>query len=165
MWGWSNSQEKKYSPEMWEWINSRTRLVGALRGVSRGRGVEGSRPEWYISSMLYSRDTPVWSGTLEIFHRNVRVNQVTGETIPQKCERINSREKPFPRNVREKQITGDKHSTEMWGWRTTHRRNIFPRNVRVNQLTDTVGWSTEGSQQGPWCWGFPTRMVYLKHVI
>ena len=25
---------------------------------------EGSRPEWCISSMLYSRDTPFWSGTL-----------------------------------------------------------------------------------------------------
>ena len=26
--------------------------------------IEGSRPEWYISSMLYSRDIPFWSGTL-----------------------------------------------------------------------------------------------------
>ena len=25
----------------------------------------GSRPEWCISSMIYSRDTPFWSGTLE----------------------------------------------------------------------------------------------------
>ena len=27
---------------------------------------EGSRPEWCISSMTYSRNTPFWSGTLEI---------------------------------------------------------------------------------------------------
>ena len=29
-------------------------------------GDKGSGPEWYISSMLYSRDIPVWSGTLEL---------------------------------------------------------------------------------------------------
>ena len=27
---------------------------------------EDSGPEWYISSMFYSRDTPFWSGTLEM---------------------------------------------------------------------------------------------------
>ena len=30
--------------------------------------VEGSRPEWCISGMIYSRDAPFWSGTLVIFH-------------------------------------------------------------------------------------------------
>ena len=34
---------------------------------------EGSRPEWYISSMLYSWDVPFWSGTLDLrplmYHR------------------------------------------------------------------------------------------------
>ena len=29
--------------------------------------IEGFRPEWCISSMIYSRDTPFWSGTLDIF--------------------------------------------------------------------------------------------------
>ena len=38
--------------------------------------IEGFRPDCYISSMLYSRDTPFWSGTLEInvstqFHPSV----------------------------------------------------------------------------------------------
>ena len=28
--------------------------------------IEGSRPKWCISSMIYSRDTPFWSGTLDI---------------------------------------------------------------------------------------------------
>ena len=28
--------------------------------------IEGSRPEWCISSMIYSRDTPVWLDTLEM---------------------------------------------------------------------------------------------------
>ena len=28
--------------------------------------IEGSQPEWCISSKIYSRDTPFWSGTLEI---------------------------------------------------------------------------------------------------
>ena len=28
---------------------------------------EGFRPEWCISSMIYSRDTPFWSGTLNLF--------------------------------------------------------------------------------------------------
>ena len=27
---------------------------------------EGSRPEWCISSMIYSRDTPFWPGTLDL---------------------------------------------------------------------------------------------------
>ena len=30
--------------------------------------IEGSQPEWCISSMIYSRDTPFWSETLEIYH-------------------------------------------------------------------------------------------------
>ena len=29
--------------------------------------IEGSGPEWYISSMLYSQDIAFWSGTLDIF--------------------------------------------------------------------------------------------------
>ena len=29
--------------------------------------IEGSRPEWCISSMIYSRDRPFWSGTLDIY--------------------------------------------------------------------------------------------------
>ena len=28
--------------------------------------IEGFRPEWFVSSMLYSRDIPLWPGTLEI---------------------------------------------------------------------------------------------------
>ena len=34
--------------------------------------IEGSRPEWCISSMIYSRDTPFWSGTLNIVVDNSR---------------------------------------------------------------------------------------------
>ena len=29
--------------------------------------IEGSRPEWCISSMIYSRDVPFWSETLDMF--------------------------------------------------------------------------------------------------
>ena len=29
--------------------------------------IEGSWPEWCISNMIYSRDTPFWSGTLDIY--------------------------------------------------------------------------------------------------
>ena len=28
--------------------------------------IKGSQPEWWISSMIYSKDTPFWSGTLDI---------------------------------------------------------------------------------------------------
>ena len=28
--------------------------------------IEGSRPEWCVSSMVYSRNTPFWSGTLDM---------------------------------------------------------------------------------------------------
>ena len=31
---------------------------------------QGSRPEWRISSMIYSRDTPFWSETLKILQEN-----------------------------------------------------------------------------------------------
>ena len=31
--------------------------------------IEGSRPEWCISSMIYSRDTPFWWGTLDLLDR------------------------------------------------------------------------------------------------
>ena len=30
------------------------------------QNIEGSRPEWCISSMIYSRDTPFWLETVEI---------------------------------------------------------------------------------------------------
>ena len=29
--------------------------------------IEGSQPEWCISSMMYSGDTPIWSETLEYY--------------------------------------------------------------------------------------------------
>ena len=39
--------------------------------------IEGSGPEWYISSMLFSRDIPFWSGTLDmwpfIHHKNSHI--------------------------------------------------------------------------------------------
>ena len=28
--------------------------------------IEGSRPEWCMSSMIHNKDTPFWSGTLDI---------------------------------------------------------------------------------------------------
>ena len=40
---------------------------GGGRGGGRRIINEGCGPEWYISSMLYSRDIPFWSGTLELF--------------------------------------------------------------------------------------------------
>ena len=35
---------------------------------------EGSRPEWCISSMIYSGDIPFWSETLEVFWRLITGN-------------------------------------------------------------------------------------------
>ena len=35
--------------------------------VATGVHIEGSRSEWCVSSMIYSRDTPFWSETLDIF--------------------------------------------------------------------------------------------------
>ena len=35
---------------------------------------EGSRPEWCISSMIYSTDTPFWSETLEIVQVTTRLS-------------------------------------------------------------------------------------------
>ena len=51
-----------------------TPLISELRVRYRGfptrmvylkHDIEGFRPEWCISSMIYSRDTPFWSGTLD----------------------------------------------------------------------------------------------------
>ena len=41
---------------------------------------EGSRPEWCISSMLYSRDTPLWSETLNMHvHKHTHTHMHTHE--------------------------------------------------------------------------------------
>ena len=34
--------------------------------------IEGSRPEWCISSMMCTRDTPFWSGTLDMYPYNAK---------------------------------------------------------------------------------------------
>ena len=45
----------------------RKRSVECTRGLRKGHfDIEGSRPEWCVSSMIYSRDTPFWLGTLNI---------------------------------------------------------------------------------------------------
>ena len=41
-----------------------TRTTKHLMAILRVH-IERSEPEWYISSMLYSRDIPFWSGTLD----------------------------------------------------------------------------------------------------
>ena len=41
--------------------------------------IEGSRPEWCISSMIYSRDTPFWSETLEII-TELNTHEYNGNT-------------------------------------------------------------------------------------
>ena len=38
--------------------------------------IEGSGPEWYISCMLYSQDTPFWSGRLDM---EVKKNKQTNK--------------------------------------------------------------------------------------
>ena len=38
-----------------------------------GLNIEGFRSEWCISSMIYSRDTPFWLGTLDIIQQASRV--------------------------------------------------------------------------------------------
>ena len=40
--------------------------VSDQSGVSLLYNFEGSQPEWCISSMIYSRDTPFWPGTLDV---------------------------------------------------------------------------------------------------
>ena len=51
--------------------------------------IEGSRPEWCISSMIYSRDTPVWSESLDMFknHFNTTmlVERYTDFHLPLTC--------------------------------------------------------------------------------
>ena len=38
--------------------------------------IEGYQPEWYISTMIYSGDTPFWSETLDIFiKKNMAMRQ------------------------------------------------------------------------------------------
>ena len=41
-------------------------LLTVQRAYSIINKIEGSQPEWCISSMIYSRDTPFWSETLEL---------------------------------------------------------------------------------------------------
>ena len=40
--------------------------LGQLPDYSMCKHIEGSRPEWCISNMIYSRDIPFWYGTLHI---------------------------------------------------------------------------------------------------
>ena len=42
------------------------KLVNELTKNTRNVYFEGSRPEWCISSMIYSGDAPFWSGTLDL---------------------------------------------------------------------------------------------------
>ena len=51
--------------------------------MALSRKFEGSQPEWCISSMIYSRDTPFWSGTLKIhsFSVNSLLPDVTSENF------------------------------------------------------------------------------------
>ena len=44
-------------------LHGNGRLQGTLQYVEK---FEGSRPEWFISSMIYSVDAPFWLETLEI---------------------------------------------------------------------------------------------------
>ena len=57
---WSSVQEKKERRLMTIGIVF-ILVLGALRIY-----IEGSRPEWCISSMIYSGDTPFWSETLDM---------------------------------------------------------------------------------------------------
>ena len=44
-----------------------SQLTNMVVGSIPWFNVEGSRPEWCISSMIYSGDTPFWSETLDMF--------------------------------------------------------------------------------------------------
>ena len=55
---------------------------------------EGSRPEWGISSMMYSRDTPFWLETLEILL--ARFPPSVFEIMDTVCKDVNSPPPPPP---------------------------------------------------------------------
>ena len=48
-------------------------LISSTKSRALPTQCEGSRPEWRISSMIYSRDTPFWSGTLDIITNKQRM--------------------------------------------------------------------------------------------
>ena len=54
------SYENKHRP------SETGRSLYTCSNVSSFSHIEGSRPEWCISSMMYSRDTTLWSETLDI---------------------------------------------------------------------------------------------------
>ena len=44
-----------------------------------GDNIEGSGPEWCISSMIYSRDTPFWSETRDMLPTNISPDSLPGK--------------------------------------------------------------------------------------
>ena len=73
--GWEENDqlEIESSGLEWYWEDNVGHEYGHVGGGDENRKryyllpkFEGSRPEWCISSMIYSRDTLFWSGTLEI---------------------------------------------------------------------------------------------------
>ena len=58
-------------------------VLSQTADFSLQHNIKGSRPEWCISSMIYSRDTPFWLETLDdnyvnhFSHRNVRLSNAT----------------------------------------------------------------------------------------
>ena len=61
--------------------------VGSSKLVRGRLCIEGSGPEWYISSMLYSRDMPFWSGTLHmlLLSLDVDLDCVSGRSRSKDC--------------------------------------------------------------------------------
>ena len=50
--------------------------------IFSGYNIEGSQPEWCISSMIYSRDTPFWSGTLDMCRHSLQHHVSTSTAAP-----------------------------------------------------------------------------------
>ena len=55
---------------------SKSRLTQQSKSSEKWLQYEGSKPEWSISSLIYSRDTPFWSGTLEYIWNFMTISQV-----------------------------------------------------------------------------------------
>ena len=64
---WMPAKKTTHTPSMHhpQRRNVTTSMVG-LNKTKKQSHIKGSQPEWCISSMIYSRDTPFWSGTLDM---------------------------------------------------------------------------------------------------
>ena len=121
-------------------------------GASLSLYIEATQPEWCISSMTYSGDTPFWSETLDMF-----------SLLRKERKKLRERERERKNSLFMRVLESNGTLLTLF-WRSTFQLSYIPW-IKYFGLPISVTWpvyTNINNRVFPWCWSQSDLHLYCK---